>query len=186
MKKIILLGCFILSIVSCKAQIIPIEEEVYYIDNQIEVTEGTYFKDVNNLLDKFVGTWTGVYDNKNYEFIITETTIQTEVTLISYDELRIRYKITDASGTVIEDTTQLPNDSFYVINGTYMSQTGSYISSYNGYESNCGQSGDVYISVSNSTLGEMWLFLFPDVKPRYSDCTVEQVLPTDTMILTKQ
>ncbi len=170
---------------SCKAQIIPLEEYVNYSDNEIEVPDGTYFKDVNNLLDKFVGTWTGVYDNKNYEFIITERTIQSEITFLSYDELLMHHKITDASGTIIDDTTQLPDDSLYVIDGVNLTQTGSYILNYMGQHLECGQTGEVYISVSNSNPAEMWFFLHP-AREKYSDCTVAQVLPTDTMILTKQ
>lgn len=52
----------IISSVSCKAQVSPL----YKADP--DLPEGTYFKDMDNDLDKFVGTWK--WQNGNDEFIV--------------------------------------------------------------------------------------------------------------------
>ena len=72
MKKIFFIGCFILSIANCIAQqIIPVENQINYINNEIEYPDNTYIKDVNNVLGKYVGTWKGMYNTLNYEFIVS-------------------------------------------------------------------------------------------------------------------
>ncbi|MBZ9652200.1 hypothetical protein LB454_09245 [Psychroflexus sp. CCL10W] len=47
-----------------QAGIVPLEDYVKYktYDN-LNIQDVTYFKDINNHLDKYVGTWTGTYDN---------------------------------------------------------------------------------------------------------------------------
>jgi hypothetical protein len=67
-KLIIIFGIFSMSIMSCKAQIIPIEEHREYKENETEIPDGSYLKDVNDILPKFIGTWVGSYDSKTYEF----------------------------------------------------------------------------------------------------------------------
>tara|TARA_R100001369_G_scaffold10707_2_gene23807 strand:+ start:7019 stop:7174 length:156 start_codon:yes stop_codon:yes gene_type:complete len=48
-KKIILFTLLIVSTLSCKAQIVD-------LDSNLNEPEGTYYKDLNNELNKFVGT----------------------------------------------------------------------------------------------------------------------------------
>lgn len=104
MKNIIMITFLSLTALSCKAQIIPIEEDINYRTNEIEIPDGAYIKDVNNLLDKFIGTWTGTFDNKSYEFGITKQTVS--FLGISIDRLIIKYVITDnVTNQVIVDTS---------------------------------------------------------------------------------
>src|SRR5690606_1739518 len=119
MKKILLITLLILTALSCKAQIIPIEEDINYRINEIEIPDGAYIKDVNHLLDKFVGTWIGTFDNKSYEFGITKLT---ESFLgISNDRLIIKNEITDnITKQEIADTTTMPNDTSLLITTDYM------------------------------------------------------------------
>ena len=92
------------------------------------------------------------------------------------------------NGIVIEDTTTLPDDSVYVIEGRYLAKTGSYVLNYIGRDSNCGQNGNIFMGVLSGTRGtKMQLFLYPDGKT--SDCTKQgetQILPTEVITLTKQ
>ena len=64
-NTIITIIVLIFTTISCKAQIILVENFEEY--NQ-ELPDGAYVKDANNVLGKFVGTWKGTYDNKSYEF----------------------------------------------------------------------------------------------------------------------
>lgn len=186
MKKILFIGFIILSTLSCKAQIIPIEEHKNYLNNEIEIPDGAYIKDVNHLLDKFVGVWKGTYNNKNYEFRITQFT--DSFLGISVDELLMRYKITSLNGTIIEDTTTLPNDAVHVIEGDYLDKSKfTYVLNYIGKNSKCGQHGDVFISVYGVNNTKMQLFLH--VYGETVDCITgdtEQILPLDQMDLVKQ
>jgi hypothetical protein len=187
MKLFQLLLLFIISFI-CKAQIIPVENHFNY---QNEIPDGTYIKDVNNVLDKFTGTWLGTYDNKNYEIEVEEVVYQSQIrTSLTYDQLYLRYKITDANGTVLLNTLPLPDDSDYVVMGEYVKPSGSYQLDYGGYEYDCGQSGTIFIKTFNNNT-QMKLYLYLGESPYNEiDCPngfAEQVFPTHTqIILTKQ
>lgn len=60
MKKILIM--LILATLSCKSQpvlsTVPLET--------IDYSNGVYFKDINNELLPYVGTWEGIYNNKKY------------------------------------------------------------------------------------------------------------------------
>lgn len=52
MKKIITLASLIIVTFSCKAQqIVSLEKMIEYRDADTQIPDGTYLKDVNNLLD---------------------------------------------------------------------------------------------------------------------------------------
>ena len=194
MKSVIIFLVITSLSIGCKAQKppqqlpIPIEEMVDYMNNDIEIPDGTYFKDINNVLDKYVGTWVGVYDNKTYEFQLVEFT--DSYLGILEDKILMRYKITDSNGNVIESTLGLPDESPYVIQGKYLSETETYyVLLYIGFEAKCGQQGDIFIEVNNS-ITEMELYLVPEIEFIFtSDCpngVVPQTIPTDKITLIKQ
>lgn len=189
MKKIIFILATLFIIFSCKAQhIIPVEEAVNYRNTEgglLGDRDYVYVKDVNNLLDKYVGTWKGTYNNKNYEFKIVKIT--TDDGELKKDLLLMRYKITDSSGTVLANTLNLPNTSYYVIRGSYLASSGGYKLSYIGLNSECGQNGTIYISAYGANNTKLQLLLM--VRGEIHDCTTgvaEQVMPTDSMELVKQ
>ncbi|MCO6174886.1 hypothetical protein NHF50_07485 [Flavobacterium sp. NRK F10] len=170
-------------IISSSQNIIPIED---YITYPYDVPEGYYIKDVNNLFDKYIGTWTGIYDGKNYEFVVTKYT--SSFLEIAMDELIIRYKITDAStGNVIIDTTPLLDDSPMMITGSYLDENGeTYHLEYMGEDFICGQNGYVLIAVVNNNTQMNLAYAVKGEKT--TDCltgTAEQVLPP-FITLTKQ
>lgn len=183
----LIITLFIFTTLSCKAQhIIPIED---YHNYPNDIPDGAYIKDVNNKLAKFLGTWKGTYNSKVYEFLIVKSTKEYSKLYFKLDRLLIRYKITDTNGVIIENTTSLEDDSMYTIKGNYLAETGTYVLSYQGRKSNCGQNGNIFISVFGDNKDKMQLFLYP--KGESYDCDdprgfVEQILPTDEIILTKQ
>ncbi|WP_299399128.1 DUF6705 family protein [uncultured Gelidibacter sp.] len=184
MKKIVYIS-IILLILSCKAQIITLED---FEDYPTELPDGAYLKDVNNILGKYVGTWKGTYNNQNYEFVVVKTTFENTTLKYKHDKLLIRYKITNNSGTVLANTLNLPNGDKYIIRGSYLAKSGSYVLSYLGLNGKCGQNGTVFISVYDVNNVKMKLFLEP-YGEIYSECTTGyagQILPTDWIDLTKQ
>jgi hypothetical protein len=191
MKKLIIFSFLILTVLSCKAQILPIENLIDYIEAEdTGIPENiTYIKDVNNLLDKYIGTWIGSYDNKTYEFIIVKVTRDLYGTM--EDKLEMRYKITDTNGAVIENTTFLPDDSPFIIKGSYLARTAFYVLTYIGQEADCGQHGDLFIAVgyhNDNNIMKASLSVIGDLILA-SDCPngeAEQILPTEQFTLTKQ
>ncbi|WP_281297532.1 DUF6705 family protein [Flavobacterium limnophilum] len=189
MKKLLILGFIILMNLSCKAQILSVENKINYINSANGIPKNiTYIKDVNNILDKYVGTWKGTYNNRNYEFILTKYTSNYKNLL--EDKLLMRYVISDVNGTIIEDTRALPDTSPYVIKGDYVDGS-FYELYYGGKESLCGQIGSIIIDIQpSSNNNTMRLFFTPqqDILS-LKDCpngSATQIMPLNNLILTKQ
>ena len=146
MKKIIYISVLLLSILSTKAQkIVLLENEYdYKITNR---NEDVYFKDVNNVLGKFVGTWKGTYGDKKYEFRIVKNTKTFKV--MKSDRLLIRYIITDLNGNVIDNTTSFPDSSTYIMKGRYYHNGGYYLT-HVAKGGNCAQGGQMLLYVDES------------------------------------
>ncbi|OSY87101.1 hypothetical protein WH52_13155 [Tenacibaculum holothuriorum] len=185
MKNIITLLILIAITISCKAQIIAVEN---FEDYPNELPDGAYIKDVNNVLGKYVGTWKGTYNNKNYDFKIVKYTENNIDLKYKEDMLLIRYKITDSSGTELANTLSLPNSSPYIIFGRYLAKSGGYVLNYQGLNAKCGQNGRIYISTygANDTKLQLLLMVSGEI---YDECTtgaVPQIMPTTSMELIKQ
>lgn len=195
MKNKILLALLIVSILSCKAQIVPVEQVVNNFDN-VEEGVTTHIKDVNNVLDNYVGSWIGSYNGKDYTFVITEKTIVFDEEYNIYaDVLIMKHKIVDESAlTIIEDTTILPDEDAHSI-GLHFKLNSSggltYILDYGGNHSDCGQLGEIYITLFNNNQ-QLHLILLPDNDTIYNfdeacpNGIAEQLMPTDLVVLTKQ
>ncbi len=170
-------------ILSCRGQqTLPLETK--FVD---EIPTGTYLKDVNVLLNKYIGTWKGTYENKNYTFIITK--YKEEFRGVFSDILIIRYLITSNTGTVLEDTRSLLNENNLVIRGLYFGANfGYYVLGYIGKDAGCGQSGDLFISTSKDNK-QMKLYLATSqdiIDGNKCPKIAEQILPTKSMFLSKQ
>ncbi|MET3018918.1 DUF6705 family protein [Flavobacterium hydatis] len=190
MKKIIILSLIIIANLSCKAQqIIPIEKAIDYRLAENGIPDNTYLKDINNLLDKYVGTWIGTYDNKTYNFRIDKF-VNNYSGLTKEDVLLMRYIITNANGTQIENTMTLSDDNYLIIKGDYI-QKSTYHLDYVGRESACGQLGTIYIEIlKNSNNTKMKLYLLPEkIMISSSSCPQgisSQIMPINQIVLTKQ
>lgn len=201
MKKIIFLGFILFFALACKAQqptapsIVPVEKKVEYIDADIDIPDDTYLKDVNHLFDKYIGTWKGTYNNRNYTFLITKET-DAYLNLLE-DRLLMHYIITDASGIIIANSTTNSPDSDPSIFGRYFikNAVNNYVLSYIGKNAKCGQIGVLQISTSkyipvNPT--QMKMSYYQDnVMINETDCpgfvVAEQIMPgKGGIILTKQ
>ncbi|MEC4004947.1 DUF6705 family protein [Flavobacterium sp. SUN052] len=68
MKKIILLCLLVFNFTCCKAQIL--EQQIVPIEDLKGLsTEGTYYKDVHNLLNPYVGTWLYTNGTTSLKFV---------------------------------------------------------------------------------------------------------------------
>ncbi len=184
MKQIALTLLFAMLFINCRAQtVIPLED---FEDYNQELPDNAHVKDVNNILLPYVGRWSGSYNGNTYIFKIEKFTRISNNKGLRFDKLHMRYKITDGSGNIMANTLDLPDDSKYIISGNYLSESGSYVLNYLGFNAACGQNGSVFISVSpNGNI--LNLFLSPDGE-LYPECTTGyagQVLPKDWIDLYK-
>lgn len=191
MKKILLIGLIFLCTICRKAQnILPVENVINYHNSETGIPKNiTQIKDINGLLNKFIGIWKGSYNNKNYEFRIVKHIRQSTTRNLSEDELLIRYKIVEANGTVLENTLDLDNDSPYVIHGSYYEENGTYVLYYQGKEHKCGQNGNLFISVdgTNTSKIRLGLYVHGDMMGDCPNGAALQILPiTGGMELIKQ
>ena len=168
---------------SCKAQqILPLETKF-----EDDVPTGTYLKDVNGLLIKYIGTWKGTHANKNYTFIVTKYKDEFRGTFS--DILLVRYLISSNTGTILEDTWNLLDQDKLVIKGLYFGPNfGYYVLSYLGKDTECGQYGKLYLSTTKDNK-QMKLYLAASqdmIDGNNCPKVAEQILPTNSMFLAKQ
>jgi hypothetical protein len=190
MKKIIILGILIVCNLSCKAQsIVPLEKLAEYIHEEKDVPESvTYLKDVNGIRDKYVGTWKGNYNSKNYELVFEKRT--TSEDRLTEDGLIMRYLITDTSGAVLEDTRGESDNSPYTAESYYFDKT-YFVLSYIGRQNQCGQGGRLFVMLPKNTNNTtMELFLTPRqdfiLEQNCPNGAAPQLFPKTKMTLTKQ
>ncbi len=193
MTRIYILLIITLTIsLSCKAQfIVPIEEQQTFLeginnsdDDNAQIPENTYYKDVNNLLDPYVGTWIGYIGIMTIEVEIEKVTV-TRSSGTMKDFLLLRHRVYNEL-TELANTLSLPEDAPEVMEGIYFDQSGNYLLNYI-YNLDCGQHGTVYIKLRNNP-NEMTFFLVPGSGYKIDlDCIdSEQILPTSGTVLIKQ
>lgn len=195
-KKYIIMNKLILTIISFFAlivhsnaqNIIPVEDVVDY---EQEIPDGTYIKDVNHLLDKYEGNWVGSFENKNYQIIITKE--NREFLDLTEDLLLLKYKITNDEGEVIENTLEMSDDEVYVIEGSLLyfanQDNEQYHMNYVGENSNCGQSGTIYLMPTDNSTQLKFSLVPENVLVDANECPedVEQLFPTESsIIITKE
>ena len=103
-RRILFTTILIITLFSCKAQIVPLDTRISSIQ------DGSYVKDINNELDNFIGTW--VYSNANKVFTIT---IQKQVHTFNgkyyQDYLIGEYAYTINGITIIDTLSELPDET---------------------------------------------------------------------------
>lgn len=116
MKKIILIFVITFSI-SCKSQvtqIVPLNSL-----RQDYGQNGVYFKDINNTLNNYEGTWEGVVNNKKYTFQLVKFTQQQHGTTNYYyeDEIKIKYRVIDLlnNQTLYDNLSAINYDDYYIL-----------------------------------------------------------------------
>jgi len=156
----------------------------------LSLADVNYFKDVNNHLDKFVGNWSGIFDNKTLELQIS---IMENVkgVRISFDKLLIKYKLSDNNGNEIINTLPYFDDYKFHMRGRFFGDnTNLYFAHYKGEEWKCNQKGTAWINFIDSNTITLWTL--PDSDVIYSsDCNTGDIyilpITKDTRVtLTKQ
>jgi len=143
MKNIILI-LLILFTFSCKSQTYPLRT---YTD----IPDNSYLKDVNNELPNYVGTWKTMWNNKTIYIYISEEINKYNSSLNIYmDYLIIKFKVTDVTGIILFDNTNLSNDDAKIFGSNFKGGTDKYSLGYSD-DDLCGKWGFIQINFTDST-----------------------------------
>ncbi len=179
MKNILIL--FIVCFINCKAQqqIVPLETKGIPVKN-------TYYKDLNNDLDPYIGTWKGVFENKI--FIITFSKYKNFNSLYEYykDRLVGKYKMLDSNGNELYSTYNLTDEDAKVIS---MGFVGS--NNLNKLSLSFGDiciDGEIHISFNNIQKTQIYwkYFTYQELVTDDSGCAPYNEMPRGEFVLTKQ
>ncbi|WP_300690701.1 DUF6705 family protein [Chryseobacterium sp.] len=146
-----------------------------------------YVKDVNNLLNKYVGTWKGSLEGKNYEFnFIKKENFQSEYTDVKWDMLIGRVKIIDQNSTVeFDNFSKSDNDANWGI--YFQPDLKAYLVTFSGEKSGCIDYGNLYLRIKPETPDQMSIYFLPSMDIVKKDCTnFQTTLPQKTISLLKQ
>ncbi|WP_374465638.1 DUF6705 family protein [Chryseobacterium sp.] len=197
MKKIIKFIIFytillMVGLISCKAQ------QIYPLNNsELDSAINSYFKDLNNELDPFIGTWKADFQGKTITLIINKQLKRPyEVWSKNFfkDVIIVKYEVKDSNGQIYQSTL---NSNFYGNNlyniilslGTNLNSSNEVNLYYAG--GNCGVgSGDIKFQKITST--QFYWSYYPGTTTRIDTLCPPNLdyhiyLPeTENLIFTKQ
>lgn len=192
MKKIITLTFLMIGTI-LTAQILPLEqlnEVTGKVSDQIDGIK--HIKDVNNILDKYVGTWKATFTGGEIEIVIKKYTRDHSIYVQNYhpepllwDELIGKYKLIK-DGLVVENTLDLPDDSLDFLTKHRFYDETTYTFSYLGVNHRCGDNGIFSLKYQDSNTIRLRYILIGETS---ITCTsqAEKSLPNSTtIVLTKQ
>ena len=146
-----------------------------------------YVKDVNHFLNKYVGTWKGSLDGKNYEFnFIKKENTQRGLSGIKWDRLIGRVRIINQNGTVEYDNFNKP-DNEASLGDNFHDNLKIYLVGFSGNKTGCNDSGFLYLRKPNPA-NKMKIDFYPIADIVTQDCSnFKTAIPTNRIInLTKQ
>jgi len=146
-----------------------------------------YVKDVNHLLNKYVGTWKGSLEGKNYEFnFIKKENVEEQISGIKWDVLIGRVRITNQNGTVEFDNFNL-SDEDANMGYNFHDNLKIYLVGFSGNKIGCNDSGFLYLRKPNPA-NKMKIDFYPVADIVTQDCSnFKTTIPTNRIInLTKQ
>ena len=145
--KLISLLILVLSSISCKAQVFPLDTDV---DN---IPPNAYLKDLKNELPPYIGTYLANFNGKEIILYITKMENKLEKsTNKNYflDALIIKYIVKDINGNILKDTQNMSIQTDSISSLWVRSYDNSVILYYSG--TNCGVGwGNIYLKKLNAT-----------------------------------
>lgn len=182
--KILFIGILI-NLVSCKAQILPLNTFM------ADIPQNAHVKDLNNELTPYIGTYKAIYQGNEIVLYITKVEDKLEESANKnyyLDALVVKYTIKNPSSLILQDTKNFNSTINKISSYRIRSYDSSVILYYNG--TNCGVGwGSIFLKKINATQIS-WEYrpdstLLGDDCPPNTDKTV--YLPvTKDLIFTKQ
>lgn len=175
MKNITLILILLFLSSSCSAQVVSLETMAQCSNNPQTCPDATYLKDINNSLDKYIGTWKGNYNGKIYEFQFVKQLNFGVEDDYRWDRLVGRLRITDNNGSILYNTFNEQDDLKTKFKGiNFQSDLKAYKMYFVGNSVGCAEYGDVYLRIQPSTPAQMTILMLPD-----NDIVVEGKCPTN-------
>ncbi|WP_123868126.1 DUF6705 family protein [Chryseobacterium lactis] len=180
MKNILSIICFAI-FTSCIGQTVSLETMAQCQPGNCPVA--TYVKDVNNLLNKYVGTWKGSLEGKNYEFnFIKKENFGFEDSL-KKDRLIGRLKITNSNGIVEYDSFNKQDNETDFFGHNFQPNLKAYMVRFAGGKLGCIDYGYVYLIIKPETPNNMGVLFLPDNDIATQDCSnFKTTIPTEKRI----
>ena len=116
--KNILASIFIITFFSCKAQ-----QQVLSMNTKGFSIEGVYYKDLDNELNIFEGTYTGTFENKTFIITLIKTKIHDPIGNYDQDMLIGKYRMLDSNGNQLYSTYNLADNKSKVKSLGFVEQT---------------------------------------------------------------
>ncbi|MEC3877053.1 DUF6705 family protein [Chryseobacterium salviniae] len=190
MKNLIKLFVALLAI-SCKSQTVSLEQAAQCRDNPNCSMNYNYVKDINNTLNKYIGTWKGVYNGRTYEMKFNKNLYDDMG--MKKDEItgRLRIITTGNFPMTIYDNLNEPDDSKTHFSGLGLTtDLQGYRMIFSGsVPRGCINHGTVSLRINPSTPNQMRIFYISDKDIVVGECpsTFSQTFPEkQEIILTKQ
>ncbi|PWW27522.1 DUF6705 family protein [Chryseobacterium sp. AG844] len=185
MKNILSIICFIV-FTSCMGQTVSLETMAQC--EPANCPAATYIKDVNNLLNKYVGTWKGSLNGKNYEFNFIKKENFGFSDNLKRDRLIGRLKITNSNGIVEYDSFNKQDNETDFFGNNFQKDLKVYLMRFSGNKINCIDYGYTYMWIKPETPNQIGINFHPDNDIVKQDCTnFKTTLPDNQIIhLTRQ
>ncbi|WP_144281195.1 DUF6705 family protein [Chryseobacterium echinoideorum] len=186
MKKISLIILITIT-VSCQAQTYPLRTFT-------EIPENSYLKDTNNELPAYEGTWKGVWNNKIIYVTFKKLEHLYIDTFKAYRDILVaKFKVTDVSGMILFDNTNLPDTNTKIKGiGRFRKADDKYPFSYVDMDL-CQRSGVILINFTDTTKTKLQWSYSQDENFIEPDCFYYNYAPQDypqplpkNIVLTKQ
>ena len=159
---------------------------------------GDYLKDLNNVLQPYVGTWEGTANNKKYTFVITKFTKKYQAFGNYYlDELKLKFRVTNLStGVILYDNLDAVSYEQYTIYAASPSR-GMLACFFTDSAANCHNPLEFYLkNITGNPYQKKYCYFREGEWDGYlvgDNCyntinraTIPVWLPTQDLILTKQ
>ncbi|MCY1661418.1 DUF6705 family protein [Chryseobacterium sp. SL1] len=100
--KILSLFALYITLLSCKAQqVLPLNS------SELDTSVNSYFKDLNNELEPYIGNWKAVYQGKTVLLKITKESKRSftiEDKTFYRDAIIVKYEVKDSTGQILQST----------------------------------------------------------------------------------
>lgn len=185
MKNILSIICFAI-FSSCIGQTISLETMAQCQPGSCPTA--TYVKDINNLLNKYVGTWKGAFNGKNYEFKFVKKENFGFENNLKADRLIGTLKITNSNGAVEYDSFNKQDSETDFFGDNFQPNLKAYMIRFAGGKLGCIDYGYVYLRIKPETPNNMSVNFHPDNDIVKQDCSnFKTTLPDNQIIhLTRQ
>lgn len=179
MKNILFILTFICISCSAQQQIIPLETKGFPI-------EGTYYKDLNNDLEPYIGTWKGTFDNKTFTISFSKYKDYNSMGNYYKDRLIGRYKMLDANGNLLYSTYSLADTDIKVSSLGFVNSTTKDKLRF--YFSDLCRGGQIVLNFENPQKTQMHYIYYTEQEliTDETGCSPYNEMPREEMTLIKQ